>query len=108
MSESRSSVANTYAAAAWLVVVGVLASWFFLKQDAGGREVNLPELPQVAHLGAADDTRSLLQDAEAAFAAGRIVRPAGESALDLYRAHLKSFPGDDQASEGFPLLHTAK
>ncbi len=100
MSESRSSVANTYAAAAWLVVVGVLVSWFFLKQDAGGREVDLPELPQVAHLGAADDTRSLLQDAEAAFAAGRIVRPAGESALDLYRAHLSSFPDDEQANEG--------
>ena len=55
MKASRISVASTYAAAAWLVVAGVLVSWFFLKQDAGGREVDLPDLPQVAHLGVGDE-----------------------------------------------------
>lgn len=100
MTASRASVANTYAGAAWLVVVGVLASWFFLKQDAGGREVDLPELPQIALLTETAAARSLLEDARAAFAAGRIVRPAGESALDLYKAHLQQFPDDEQAREG--------
>ena len=98
---TRNSVATTYGGAAWLVICGVLASWLFLKQDANGSLRELPTIPDIAAFNKDSNQQvSLLARAEAAFAAGRITRPQGDSALDLYRAHLKTHPQDSQGIDG--------
>ena len=98
---NRNTVAITYGSAAWLVVFGVVVSWLFLKQDASGSMLELPPLPDMTNVIETDTSQAtLLAQADAAFAAGRITRPIGGSALDLYRAHLQSHPDDAEAIDG--------
>ncbi len=97
----KQNVAITYGIAAWIVIVGVIATWLVLKQDAETSSVDLPAIPNATLLTQNTDAESsLLKQAEVAFAAGRITRPEGDSALDFYREHLEQFPDHPEAMEG--------
>lgn len=101
MSQRSRSIALTYGGAAWLVILGVVAGWFYLKQNTVQANVDLPQIPQLAML-TSDPTAvdTPLQLAQVAYAAGRITRPQGDSALDYYRLQLAQNPDDAEALQG--------
>lgn len=95
------NIALSYGSAAWLVICGVVASWFFLKQDLGAVAVDLPALPKLSIAEATErEDLSVLERAELAFAAGRITRPAGDSALYYFSQKLTEEPNNEIAMQG--------
>ncbi|MDX1514053.1 MAG: protein kinase [Gammaproteobacteria bacterium] len=67
-------------------------------QAGGSAETQGPQQAQGANLN--DETGKLLALADADFAAGRIIEPPGENALERYVAVLKMDPGNAAASRG--------
>ncbi len=97
-----SLLGNGFALAAWVAIIGVCASWFYLKSDTAAVAASLPELPRIMAVaepaGEIQDTP--LARAEEAYAAGRIVRPRGDSALDYYRQAAAVDPQNPAVQQG--------
>ncbi|MFT7651898.1 MAG: TonB family protein [Limisphaerales bacterium] len=100
MSHDKVGVPHTYAGAAWLITIGVVLSWVILKQNTVQAGVDLPKLPQIAMLDPTKTQTTFLQQAQVAFAAGRITRPQGDSALEYYQQQLELTPGNLDAQAG--------
>ena len=101
MNSRPASFALTYGGAAWLVVLGVLLVWIYLKNTSTQAFADLPALPTFQlQTAEADAEATYLRKAEVAFASGRVTRPKGDSAIDYYHSHLSVFPEDKQALEG--------
>lgn len=101
-----SSIASSFGMASAVVIAGVLAAWVFVKQDASVTpDVMLERETQVApSTGNVERGRpasnSLLEQAEIAFAAGRIIEPEFDNALNYYRSLLETEPDNKDAMQG--------
>jgi TonB family protein len=100
-----SNIAGSFGAASAVVIAGVLAAWVFVKQDAAVPDAMLDREAQVAApTGNIERGRrasnSLLEQAEIAFAAGRIIEPEFDNALSYYRSLLETEPDNKDAAQG--------
>lgn len=87
--DSSLSIGQSFTVAAWVVILGVVGSWFMLKQGPGQVLSDLPEIPRFTLTTVSDVTETTwIQRAEQAYAAGRITRPEGDSALFYYQKML--------------------
>jgi len=101
-------LSSSFAAASAVLITGVLIAWVALKLDVDPIDVPLHELAATSigpseiegATGSDLDSQSLLDQAEMAFAAGRIVEPEFDNALSYYLAQLGSDPGNELALEG--------
>ncbi len=105
-----SDIAGSFGAASAIVIAGVFAAWVFVKHDA----TVMPDAPFIDSdagtvVASAKIERgpvnqptstSLLEQAEIAFAAGRIIEPEFDNALNYYRSLLEAEPGNKDATQG--------
>ena len=90
-----------------VVIAGVLAAWVFVKQDATVSP-DIDARPRIAgwrHRRRSVErerpaSNSLLEQAEIAFAAGRIIEPEFDNALNYYRSLLETEPDNKDAAQG--------
>ena len=98
------ALVDQFGRASLVVIFGVLASWVLIKRDGAGPLSDLPDLgvPVVdaARPAVAQSTESLLDRAELAFAAGRVVDPEYDNALAFYKALKDQDPGNAEAEAG--------
>jgi len=107
-----SDIAGSFGAASAVVIAGVLAAWVYVKHDPVAspdalldRETQIVapvadgdiERSGIAHRPASN---SLLEQAEIAFAAGRIIEPEFDNALNYYRSLLETEPDNKDAAQG--------
>ena len=102
-----SSIASSFGAASAVVIAGVLAAWVFIKQDASvtpdatlDREAAQVAPPAGSVERGRPASNSLLEQAEIAFAAGRIIEPEFDNALNYYRSLLETEPDNKDAAQG--------
>ena len=101
VSESRLSLGLSFSIAAWVIILGVLGSWVYLKQGASQVAENLPDIPSFTLTTVQDVSEfSWNERAEQAYAAGRITRPEGDSALFFYQKILARDPQNSGAMQG--------
>jgi TonB family protein len=99
-------IAGSFGAASAVVIAGVLATWVLVKQDATvAPDPMLDRETQVAaSVGSVERSHpasnSLLEQAEIAFAAGRIIEPEFDNALNYYRSLLETEPDNKDAAQG--------
>ena len=92
----------------WLLILAALigvaaaAGWYFTRGDGTPARAPSAAPPAAVAATAADDAalEQLLQQADAALAAGNLITPEGESAADRYRAALKLNARDPRAFNG--------
>jgi len=101
--DTGANLAGSFGAASAVVIAGVLATWVFVKHDAV--EATGPMFEQEAHisaqpLNAKPATGSLLEQADIAFAAGRIIEPEFDNALNYYLSLLGTEPDNTDAIQG--------
>ncbi len=100
-----SNIAASFGMASAVVIAGVLAAWVLVKRDATvSPDAMLDRESQVA-IGAKIErerpaSNSLLEQAEIAFAAGRIIEPEFDNALNYYRSLLETEPDNKDAAQG--------
>ena len=103
-STTMSSTASNFGAASAIVIAGVLATWIFVKRDTALETGPVVETPAVMQTSPRDRgrsaTNSLLEQAEIAFAAGRIIEPEFDNALNYYRTLLETDPNNTDAAQG--------
>ena len=103
-STTMSSTASNFGAASAIVIAGVLATWIFVKRDTALETEAVVETPAVTQTSPRDRgrsaTNSLLEQAEIAFAAGRIIEPEFDNALNYYRTLLETDPNNSDAAQG--------
>src|SRR3954447_14581427 len=105
-SSLSAAAASSFGAASAIVIAGVLAAWVFVKRDTSISPESLTEreTPVVAQITARERARpasnSLLEQAEIAFAAGRIIEPEFDNALSYYRTLLETEPDNADAAQG--------
>jgi TonB family protein len=106
---SASATASSFGAASAIVIAGVLAAWVFVKRDTAlapeavvDRETTVvaPASAQRSPPAGRAVTNSLLEQAEIAFAAGRIIEPEFDNALNYYRTLLETDPNNTDAAQG--------
>jgi TonB family protein len=101
---SALSLTSTFGVAALVVILGVMAAWITLRNLGGELELGLSTnvaSPEHRNLVLTARTpESLLERAELAFAAGRIVEPEFDSALSFYKAALEQDPSNAEAVDG--------
>lgn len=91
----------SFSIAAWVVILGVVGSWIYLKQGTGQVVADLPEIPTFTLTTVQDIGEvSFIERAEQAYAAGRITRPEGDSALFYYQKMLERDPQNSAAQDG--------
>ncbi len=99
-----SGIAASFGTASMVVIAGVLATWIALKRDGDVLEVPSADISAVVATDAgvqlSIEGQSLHEQAELAFAAGRIVEPEFDNALSYYLAMLKAEPGNPTALAG--------
>ncbi len=95
------SIGQSFSIAAWVVLIGVVSAWLYLSQGSNQNNATLPEIPTFT-LTTMQDVAALnwVERAESAFAAGRITRPEGESALFFYQKMLLREPSNEPAKKG--------
>ncbi len=123
------NIASSFGAASLVVIVGVLLAWVLVKYDPGATPDALDHAARItppvaggsidrgtlASASANASTKepvtnatpsnrpasnSLLEQAEVAFAAGRIIEPEFDNALNYYRSLLETEPGNKDAVQG--------
>src|SRR5215831_7233018 len=82
------------AAVAVVAIIGII--WFVMSRLASDKPAEQPATAQVKK----DPAEAELTLAKKALDAGKLVEPAGESALDLYRSALSIDPSSQKAREG--------
>jgi periplasmic protein TonB len=100
---SGADIASSFGTASAVVIAGVLAAWVFVKQgtDALPEPLEQPQQSLSEPLTTAKPVaRSLLEQAEGAFAAGRIIEPEFDNALGHYLALLAAEPDNADAKAG--------
>ena len=95
----------SFSIASALVMVGVLGAWVLVKRAGGEDELAVGELaldvlPTTVLERSRGGFATLLDQADVAFAAGRIVEPRFDNALYFYRAALEQAPADSAALAG--------
>ncbi len=124
-----SNIASSFGTASLVVIIGVLAAWVLVKYDPGAapdalrdREARTAQATEgiiergvtesVSAGSATQDvtanatasnrpaSNSLLEQAEVAFAAGRIIEPEFDNALNYYRSLLETEPDNKDAAQG--------
>lgn len=106
-----SNIAGSFGAASAVVIAGVLAAWVFVKHDPAAspealldREVQISTQVSDGAIERGPSSRpaanSLLEQAEIAFAAGRIIEPEFDNALNYYRSLLETEPDNKEAAQG--------
>lgn len=107
-----SNIAGSFGAASAVVIAGVLAAWVFVKHDpAASPDAMLDREVQIATpvsdgaierapASSRPASNSLLEQAEIAFAAGRIIEPEFDNALNYYRSLLETEPDNKEAAQG--------
>jgi TonB family protein len=100
----RNGAGSSLGLAALIVVVGVIGGWVALKKSGNEVEIEIAEsvvgTEHHAVIMALNASETLLDRAELAFAAGRIVEPEYDSALAYYKAALDQEPGNADALDG--------
>jgi TonB family protein len=110
---SLSSIVKVGAAAAVLVTLAI--GWWALSDSDGPDTANEPtatapaesevdtvaDLPPAVPPAPAIDIDSLLKDARAAAAAGQIIEPQGNNAVELYLAAVAEAPADERVATEF-------
>ena len=108
-STSASTTASSFGAASAIVIAGVLAAWVFVKRDSAltpeaivDRDTPVATSAEVQRNAPSgrSATNSLLEQAEMAFAAGRIIEPEFDNALSYYRTLLETDPNNTDAAQG--------
>ena len=98
------SLVESFGIASMVVLLGVGISWVALKNSTVQEVAELPPLPKFAWAQSAIATGTadmpLIEKAEAAFAAGRIAAPQGNSAFDFYREAVAADATDEAALGG--------
>jgi TonB family protein len=97
------AIVSSLGAASAVVVIGVLSAWVVLKRDTtpmGLELLNVREPIAVTAPVPAQESDSLLEQAEIAFAAGRIIEPEFDNALSYYNQLLRHEPDNIEAREG--------
>ncbi|MFK7913708.1 MAG: hypothetical protein AB8B93_07310, partial [Pseudomonadales bacterium] len=98
------SLLESFGIASLVVLLGVGVSWIALKNSSSQNIAELPPLPKFAWAQSALATSTadipLVERAEAAFAAGRIAAPEGNSAFDFYRQAVAADAADTVAAAG--------
>jgi TonB family protein len=101
---SGTNLSGMFGVAALVVIVGVFGGWLTLRSSSSELELNLPAattaLDTRAIVVSSDGSESLIEMAELAFAAGRIVTPEFDSALGYYSAALEQNPNNEDALDG--------
>ncbi len=103
LARSQRRIDDSFGLASWVAVIGVLIVWAYVKLDT--------DAPLANPIGSASalsrplqrdhgTTLNLVERADSAFAAGDIVTPDGDSALDYYRQALAQQPDDQAARAG--------
>ena len=107
-----SSITGSFGAASAVVIAGVLAAWLFVKHDPAATPDALLEHEVQIATSVVDGniergpsasrpaSNSLLEQAEIAFAAGRIIEPEFDNALNYYRSLLETEPDNKDAAQG--------
>lgn len=95
----------SFSAASALVMLGVLLAWVLVKRAGGEeelavRDLSLEVLPTTALARSRGGVATLLDQADVAFAAGRIVEPRFDNGLYFYRAALEQAPADPAVLAG--------
>ncbi|MEE4298112.1 MAG: energy transducer TonB [Pseudomonadales bacterium] len=95
----------SFSAASLLVLLTVLVAWVLVKRAGGEeelavRDLSLEVLPTTALARSRGGVATLLDQADVAFAAGRIIEPRFDNALYFYRAALEQSPGDPAVQAG--------
>jgi protein TonB len=100
----ETSLASSFGIASALLIAGVLAAWVAILSDVEPALPSATERVSDAVAGVQVPTtiegQSLLEQAELAFAAGRIVEPEFDNALAYYLALLETDPENTAAREG--------
>ncbi len=106
--QSTGNLIHSFGVASLIVVLGVCATWFLVKRDHAPQELEFPEvmLPEANPISANQDSLTLLEQAELAFAAGRIIEPEYDNALGYYLTLLKKEPDNAVAAEGVEKVKT--
>ncbi|HSG90834.1 MAG TPA: TonB family protein [Pseudomonadales bacterium] len=101
---SGSSLLGSFAFASLVVIVGVLASWVLVKRGSVAElevaSLALDPLPSIARVVRTGGVQTLVEQADLAFAAGRIVEPQYDNALYFYQAALGEAPEEPTARAG--------
>lgn len=95
----------SFSAASLLVLFAVLVTWVLVKRSGGEeelavRDLSLDVLPTTALARSRGGVATLLDQADVAFAAGRIIEPRFDNALYFYRAALEQAPADPAVQAG--------
>jgi len=100
--DSDNNLLFSFGIASLIVVLGVMATWLVIKRtpeplNPTAHEVVIPDVtPSVGNAG----HLTLLEQAELAFAAGRIIEPEYDNALSYYTSLLEQEPENPAAIEG--------
>ena len=97
------AIISSLGAASAVVVVGVLSAWVVLKRDTTPMDLVLLDAQEAITVSAGASTPegdSLLEQAEIAFAAGRIIEPEFDNALSYYSQILSRDPDNSDARDG--------
>jgi TonB family protein len=103
LSSSQGRIGDSFGLAAWAAVIGVLLAWWLIKsetpenhqQSLGITHVLSTPLTQVNQSGL-----TLSERGDTAFAAGDIIAPPGDNALEYYQEALAAAPDDGAARHG--------
>jgi TonB family protein len=102
--DTPSNLAGSFGAASAVVIAGVLAAWVFVKQDSALVPEAMPDQEALVStqpaLHSQPTIASLLEQAEIAFAAGRIIEPEFDNALNYYLSLLEAEPDNAEAAQG--------
>ncbi len=98
------SLLSSFGIASLVVVLGVASAWVVLKASSEQTVAALPPLPKFAWAQSAmvtsNEELTLLERAEAAFAAGRVTAPEGASAFHFYSMAVAENGEDEEAAAG--------
>ncbi len=105
------TLVQSFGFAAFLIAVGVMATWIYLKRSAGSDGVLSAELellalapleaaPAAPAQAAVSELDTWVQFAEEAYAAGRIVTPVADNALYYFEKALEEAPDHAAAQNG--------
>ncbi|MBV1906791.1 MAG: TonB family protein [Pseudomonadales bacterium] len=100
--DNAGSLFHSFGIAALFVVLGVITTWFFVNHDQAPLEFTIEQItvPDAAPVIGTDVSLTLLEQAELAFAAGRIIEPEYDNALGYYQSLLQGDIGNQDALGG--------
>ena len=100
--EVTGGLLHSFGLASLMIVLGVTATWFVIKRDEVPLSTGFSEqvILEVAVAPSVGENLTLLEQADLAFAAGRIIEPEYDNSLSYYTSLLEKEPENTTALEG--------